>query len=73
MWVQDLGQLPQSQWPVSPPSLAARPEELMEIDSVFGRLRVAAPVTQYSRTPAFWARGPEPYGASTPRWEDPGE
>ena len=70
MWVQDIGQLPQNQWPATPPSLKARPEDLMEMDSSFGRLVVPAPVTQYSRTPAYWARPPEPFGASPARWED---
>lgn len=71
MWLQELGQLPPDKWPRQPPSLAARPEDLMEIESVFGRLSVAAPVTQYSRTKAYWSRGPEPFGASPPEWETP--
>ena len=69
MWVQDLGALPQAQWPKSPPPLAAFPSDLMEMDSPFGRLQVAAPITQYSRTPAYWSRPPEPFGTSLPRWE----
>ena len=69
MWVQDLGMLPEDQVPAQPPSLAAHPEDLIEIDSAFGRLSVAAPVTQYSRTPGYWSRPPEPYGASLPVWE----
>ena len=70
MWVQDLGQLPQDQWPQTPPSLRARPEHLLAMDSSFGRLVVPAPITQYSRTPAYWDRPPEPYGASMPCWEN---
>lgn len=69
MWVQDLGALPQAQWPKSPPPLAAFPSDLMEMDSPFGRLQVAAPITQYSRTPAYWSRPPEPFGTSLPHWE----
>lgn len=70
MWLQDIGQLPPEHWPQTPPSLTAKPQDLIEIDSVFGRLSVAGPVTQYSRTPAYWSRGPEPYGAAPARWED---
>jgi crotonobetainyl-CoA:carnitine CoA-transferase CaiB-like acyl-CoA transferase len=73
MWVQDLGQLAPDQWPSKPPSLKARPEHLMQMDSRFGRLTVPAPVTQYSRTPAYWSRAPEPFGASPARWEDSAE
>lgn len=72
MWVQDLGALPQAQWPASPPALGAQPADLLEMESPFGRLQVAAPITQYSRTPAFWDRPPEPFGASLPRWENNG-
>ena len=69
MWLQELGALPQVDWPKTPPSLRARPEDLIEMDSVFGRLSVAAPVTQYSRSKAYWSRGPEPFGASLPEWQ----
>lgn len=70
MWLQELGQLPPDQWPAAPPPLQVHPHYLMEMDSGLGHLVVPAPVTQYSRTPAYWARPPEPYGASYPRWED---
>lgn len=70
MWVQDIGALPETQWPTSPPPLVTLPSDLMEMDSPFGRLQVAAPITQYSRTPAYWARPSEPFGTSLPRWED---
>jgi hypothetical protein len=71
MWVQDLGQLPPARWPETPPPLRARPEHLMAMDSSFGRLVFPAPITQYSLTPAYWSRPPEPYGASLPSWEAP--
>lgn len=68
MWVQDLGQVSAAELAAADTGLQARSEDLMTLQSVFGALRVAAPVTQYSRTKSYWSRPPEPFGASTATW-----
>lgn len=69
MWLQDIGRLPEARWPGGPLSMAPDPEHMMGIDSPMGRLTVPKPIAQYSRTPGFWSRPPEPFGASAPVWE----
>jgi len=73
MWLQELGRLPLEQWPVralgDPLLPAARESDFMETQCVFGRLRHARPIVDFSATPARWDRGPEPLGASLPDWD----
>jgi hypothetical protein len=40
----------------------------MESDGPFGHLRHLKPVTQFSETPAYFARPAEPLGTSPARW-----
>ncbi len=69
MWVQELGRLPESQWPKAPLSLTPPDEHMIEMEGPYGRLRSPAPITQFSETRAFWHRAPQPHGASLPQWE----
>lgn len=69
MWLQDIGRLPEADWPQGSMAMTRDPEHMMAIDSPMGRLTVPKPIAQYARTPAFWSRPPEPFGASTPNWE----
>jgi len=69
MWVQALGRLPETQWDQIERLPEPRPEDFDEHDSVFGRIRVARPATEFTRTPARWDRMPEPFGASLAAWE----
>ncbi|MGD9944994.1 MAG: CoA transferase [Burkholderiaceae bacterium] len=73
MWVLSLGQLDELG---APPELRAppapyqpRPGELLRAATPFGELEHVAPITQYSATPAFWSRPPQPFGASPPVWD----
>lgn len=63
-WVQDLGLRAPGTWPAE----RAAPPRLLAMDSPFGALHCLAPVARYDETPAFWARPPQPLGASAPRW-----
>jgi crotonobetainyl-CoA:carnitine CoA-transferase CaiB-like acyl-CoA transferase len=68
MWVQDLGLVPAaSRLPPSEP-FRTSPPRLLSMQSPFGELTYLAPVTQYSETPGYWSRPPEPLGASRPEW-----
>lgn len=68
MWVQELGALPRESWPDGDLPFIEREEDFHERETAFGRLRVAKPIARFSDTPAFWANGPEPFGASAPEW-----
>lgn len=70
MWLQELGRLPEARWRAPGPLPEPLPDDFEHRDSVFGPLRVARPVTRYSRTPAYWDRSPEPFGSSAPAWLD---
>ena len=62
MWIQDLGLLP----PGLP--LQERAPVIRAMDSPFGELHYLAPITHFSRTPAFWESPPLPLGASRAHW-----
>lgn len=62
MWIQDIGLLDRR-----PPATPAAPKTRL-MDSPFGELEYLAPVTRYSRTPAFWDSPPLPLGASRAQW-----
>lgn len=68
MWVQELGRLPEALWPADGLPMQPAPEHLLELASPFGRVRLPAPLTQYSETPAAWDRGPQPFGAEPAAW-----
>lgn len=68
MWLQELGRLPQDSWPTSEIPMPALPSDLIAMESCFGTLTIPAPITQYSKTQAYWDRPPEPFGASRPHW-----
>lgn len=67
MWVQELGRLPEDQWMEGPLPEPAT-EDFMTMASPFGPVTVARPAAELSLTPAYWARPPEPFGASAPVW-----
>jgi len=62
MWIQDLGLLPR------PGAVTEAPAKTSIIDGPFGEIEYLAPITRYSRTPAYWATPPLPLGASPARW-----
>ncbi|HXC39471.1 MAG TPA: CoA transferase [Burkholderiales bacterium] len=62
-WIQALGQYPAA---TRPGDLGA--PRLRRMDSPFGLLEYVAPPLRYSETEAYFARPPEPVGASLPRW-----
>lgn len=68
MWIQELGRLPEDLWMPPGPLPEPNPDDFEEHDSAFGQIRVASPVTTYSRTSAYWDCMPEPFGASQPAW-----
>jgi hypothetical protein len=68
MWMQELGRLPPAEWPESALAMEPRETDLLQMESAFGRVTIPAPITRYSRTPGYWARPPEPFGASLPVW-----
>lgn len=72
MWVQELGPLEAACQPDGPLGVTQIPQInakwLQEADSVFGKLTHPAPIVQYEKTPAFWARPPMPAGAAHPEW-----
>lgn len=76
MWLQDLGRLPEGQWPSgpqpSPEQLEARAADMMDTESPFGRLRHARPVVDFEATPSRWERGPSPLGSGWPVWRERG-
>lgn len=52
--------------PTSSPAMASA--TTLRLQGPFGELEYLAPITRYSRTPAYWQRPPEPFGASPARW-----
>ncbi len=62
MWIQDLGLLPRDL------PLQQGAPVIRTMDSPFGELQYLAPITQFSRTPAFWDSPPLPLGASRAQW-----
>ncbi len=69
-----LGRLPPQRWPGATGGVAQLPPvreaDLLDTDSVYGRLRHARPIARYSATPARWTRPPSPTGAGALRWEE---
>jgi len=72
MWLQELGRLPVEMWPQARLPMVPDPEHMMTLSSSLGLLTVPKPIAQYSKTPAYWASAPEPFGASAPAWQDRG-
>jgi crotonobetainyl-CoA:carnitine CoA-transferase CaiB-like acyl-CoA transferase len=72
MWVQEVGMLPQSDWPDRsdglPPLPLPQKSDLMSTETAFGTIEHPAPITQYSETKAFWDKPPMPPGAVMPEW-----
>lgn len=63
MWVQGLGLMEK------PTAVAPGVEPVLRrMNSPFGELEYLAPVTQYSRTPAYWGSPPVPLGAHRAEW-----
>ena len=68
MWMQEIGRLPRAEWPERDIPMEARPSDLMTMQSPFGMITIPGPITQYSQTPGYFDRPPEPFGASLPGW-----
>lgn len=72
MWLQELGQLPQVQWPEGRQGVSVlpnvSPEDLAIMHGPFGAVEHAKPIIQYSETPAYWACPPMPAGATSLEW-----
>ena len=68
MWIQEQGALSQELWPQEEIPFVERANDFHDVDSVYGKLRVAKPLAEFSQTPAFWELPPQPFGASSPTW-----
>ena len=66
-WLASLGTVDASQGTSELPETELA-RYLMESDGPFGHLRHLKPVTQFSETPAYFARPAEPLGTSPARW-----
>jgi hypothetical protein len=66
-WLASLGTVDASQGASELPE-AELACHLMESDGPFGHLRHLRPVTQFSETPAYFAKPAEPLGTSPARW-----
>jgi crotonobetainyl-CoA:carnitine CoA-transferase CaiB-like acyl-CoA transferase len=66
-WLASLGTVDASQGTSELPE-AELGRYLMESDGPFGHLRHLKPVTQFSETPAYFAKPAEPLGTSPARW-----
>lgn len=73
MWLQDLGQLPASQWPDAPGGVATlpqiAPEDLQLTESPMGQIEHPKPIVGFSETPSYWATPPRPAGADRLAWD----
>jgi crotonobetainyl-CoA:carnitine CoA-transferase CaiB-like acyl-CoA transferase len=72
VFVQMLGKLPPQFWPEGaegvPELPDPAPDELTTTVTPYGVIEHPLPIPQYSDTPSFWVRPPEPLGASDPVW-----
>lgn len=72
MWLQQLGQLPVDYWPNGPKGVvslpAPTPEDLAVMQTPYGEIEYARPITRYSETPAYWEKPPSPAGSSSLCW-----
>ncbi len=77
MWLQDLGKLPEAQWPDGALGVATLPDidplDLATTATRYGDVEHAKPIVQYSATPAYWAHPPMPAGATALEWEMNGQ
>lgn len=68
MWLQEIGQLPRSEWPKDMRLMDPLLSDMQVIQSPYGSITLPSPITQFSETRAYWDRGPEPFGASCAEW-----
>lgn len=72
MWLQELGKLPEAEWPGGPRGVAklplAAPEDLGVMQTPYGTMEHALPIVRYSATPSRWERPPSPAGTFPLRW-----
>ena len=68
MWIQEQGALPPESWPQTEIPFVEQESDFHDVESVYGTLRMAKPVAEFSQTPAFWSLPPQPFGASAPAW-----
>lgn len=73
MWLQELGQLPQHQWPGSADGVDALPgiaaEDLQITASPFGPIEHPKPIIAFSETHPYWSTPPIPAGSGRMAWD----
>ena len=68
MFIQELGPLCDDRPEIEIPELPSGSPELGRMESPYGEIEYALPITQFSETKACWDKPPEPPGASKPVW-----
>ncbi|MFC1533994.1 CoA transferase [Thermodesulfobacteriota bacterium] len=68
MWLLELGQISADTPDIEFPELGPDSPYLDRVETVFGEVEYASPITQYSETKAFWDKPPAPLGSSQPVW-----
>jgi crotonobetainyl-CoA:carnitine CoA-transferase CaiB-like acyl-CoA transferase len=72
MWLQELGKLPESEWPSGQRGVAKLPlaasEDIGTMHTPYGVMEHALPIVNYSATPAHWDKPPSPAGTFPLRW-----
>jgi crotonobetainyl-CoA:carnitine CoA-transferase CaiB-like acyl-CoA transferase len=69
MWVLEIGELPDSQCKLDMPLPEPAESDFASMpDTVYGEVRFAAPITEYSKTKASWDKPPAPPGAHRLEW-----
>lgn len=73
MWLQELGPLPDRQWPGSREGIDALPqiaaEDLQVTPSPFGEVEHPKPIIAFSETRSYWSTPPVPAGSSRLAWD----
>jgi crotonobetainyl-CoA:carnitine CoA-transferase CaiB-like acyl-CoA transferase len=68
MWLYSFGTLPGAERYLAQPYADPAPPRLATQATPFGMITSLLPGVEYSATPAYWARPPEPAGASPLQW-----
>lgn len=68
MWMQEIGALPQAQWPQGNVPMVPHASDLQQMMSPFGMITVPRPITRYSVSHPYWDQPPQPVGSSLPHW-----
>jgi len=68
MWLHGFGMLEGAERHLHLPYADPAPPQLVTRQTPFGMITALLPGVDYSATPAYWSRPPEPAGASQPVW-----